>query len=109
VEKSLSELQQADGIKKRTISTSQDHDDSPPQNIRRNAVLGSETERDARKTLGVARARMSLDIQRGDDTSLVADSRNSTSHAADRSAATMILTTAGKRDRRRTVTDIWQR
>lgn len=112
VEKSLSELQQADGLRQRTISTSSydGPDVSPPEIVRR---TGSETERGARKTPGTARARMSLDIQRENDRHLGsgvrADSRKSTSHAADRSAATMILTAADKRDKRRTVTDIWQR
>jgi hypothetical protein len=115
VEKSLSELQQADGFRKRTMSTSsaQDHDGfiAPPrQNM---GVSGSETERDVtRQTLGVTRARMSLDIQREDDrtpSGVVADARHSTSHAADRSAAATVLNSAVKRDRRRTVTDIWQR
>jgi hypothetical protein len=118
VERSLSELQQADGARKRTLSTSsaQDRDGlsvPPHKNMGRNAVSGSETERDVtRKTLGVARARMSLDIQHEDDRNslgVTADSRKSTSHAADRSAATTILASTVKRDRRRTVTDIWQR
>jgi len=118
VERSLSELQQADGARQRTISTSsaQDRDGlsvPPRKNKGRNAVSGSETERVVtRKTLGVARARMSLDIQHEDDrnsSGVMADSRNSTSHAADRSAATTILASTVKRDRRRTVTDIWQR
>lgn len=115
VERSLSELQQADGVRQRTISTSfaQDRDGlgvPPRKNMGR---TGSETERDVtRKTLGVARARMSLDVQHEDDrnpSGVTADSRNSTSHAADRSAATTILASTVKRDRRRTVTDIWQR
>lgn len=114
VEKSLSELQAADGVRKRTISASSPRErDAPPrQNTRSTAVSGSETERGfSRKTLGT-RARISLDIHHEDNRAAldtVSDSRNSTSHAADRSAATTILTTAVRRDRRRTVTDIWQR
>jgi hypothetical protein len=70
------------------------------------------SEIDKKKTLGVTRARMSLDQHREDECGsqgISAAPRASSSHAADRSAASTILPPAGKRDRRRTVTDIWPR
>ena len=108
VSKSLSELQQADGERKRSLSiTKADSGGFYPSN-QNQGLPDLEIERDAkRKTFGVAKARMSLDDAA---IGVVGDPRTSTSHAADRSAATTILTTTTvKRERRRTVTDIWPR
>jgi hypothetical protein len=69
-------------------------------------LCGSETERDTRrKTVGVRAGRTSLD-ENGHG------SRTVTAHAADRNAAVAGLGVGGKvpparRERRRTVTDIW--
>jgi len=72
----------------------------------------SETEREAkarRKTivgsrLGVQQVERAVEQREG---SVVM--RDSTAHPADRSAATTVLQQANRRERRRTVTDIWPR
>ena len=113
VSQSLSELQQADGERLKTLSTNVEGDDERRSSKQNHVGLISNpvSEIDKRKTLGVTRARMSLDHYRSDECGPQGISANppSSSHAADRSAASTILTPAGKRDRRRTVTDIWPR
>ncbi|KAJ7274006.1 hypothetical protein C8J57DRAFT_1594707 [Mycena rebaudengoi] len=83
--------------RQRTISSSSAFEEAP---ARAGEPSGSETERDARGKQSVAareRPRMSLD-----------GGVESVGHAADRSAAAVLSVAPGqKRERRRTVTDIW--
>lgn len=110
VSAALSGLQQQhlDDERKRTLSTGagdnsisdsaihHHHHPAPPVN---KSISSSAAERDRRKTLGAAAQ---------DDAGIVSYGRSSNANAADRSAASTILP-QGKRERRRTVTDIWPR
>ncbi|KAF9533203.1 hypothetical protein CPB83DRAFT_536897 [Crepidotus variabilis] len=113
VSKSLSEqLHQSDHEPKRTISITSVEAEADPSSLgARNYVVspvsGSESENTKRKSLAVRSMRMSLDSQRDDEER--GNLKSSDVHAADRSAASTILPSTGRRERRRTVTDIWLR
>jgi len=115
VSQSLSELQQADGERLKILSTNVEGEDERSRSSKQNPVgliSNPVPDIDKKKTFGVTRARMSLDHYREDECGpqgISANPRTSSSHAADRSAASTVLTPAAKRDRRRTVTDIWPR
>lgn len=109
VSAALSGIQQQhlDDERKRTLSTGAEgnsisdsaihhHAPAPPLN---KSISSSAADRDRRKTLGAAAH---------DDAGILSYGRSSTANAADRSAASTILP-QGKRERRRTVTDIWPR
>ncbi|KAF9481132.1 hypothetical protein BDN70DRAFT_566397 [Pholiota conissans] len=121
VSAALNDIQQQDGERMRTTSTSSSSADPPkasviPERLLR-SVSGSETERDIRrKTLGkTPRASLDTSQRDRDERSMLTASgtRLSTANvnAADRSAASTILqqSAGAKRDHRRTVTDIWPR
>jgi hypothetical protein len=107
VSAALSGIQQQhlDDERKRTLSTSAEgnsisdsaiphhHAPAPPIN---KSISSSAADRDRRKTAAQ------------DDAGILSYGRSSTANAADRSAASTILP-QGKRERRRTVTDIWPR
>ena len=112
----LSDLQNkhAEGERNRTASTAEDPDRNVAQNALKSPLSGSETERDVRKqgvNVKKSTVRMSLDSQRDDYVDQANDARVRDVHAADRSAATTLLqqSGAGRRERRRTVTEIWPR
>ncbi|KAF9521732.1 hypothetical protein CPB83DRAFT_922526 [Crepidotus variabilis] len=113
VSKSLSEqLHQSDHERKRTISITSVEAEADPSSLgARNYVVspvsGSESENTKRKSLTARSMRMSLDSQRDDEER--GNLKSSDVHAADRSAASTILPSTGRRERRRTVTDIWPR
>ena len=105
--------QHLDDERKRTLSTSAEANSisdsvihhpvrAPPLN---KSISSSEAERDRRKTLGTARKSFEGPAAQ-DDVGVLSYGRSSTANAADRSAASTILP-HGKRERRRTVTDIW--
>lgn len=120
VSAALSGLQQQhlDDERKRTVSTSAEgnsisdsavhhHHPSAPLLNKSISTSAVERDRDRRKTLGTARKTFEGD----DDAGTLSYGRGSTANAADRSAASTILPQHGngKRERRRTVTDIWPR
>ncbi|KAF5317793.1 hypothetical protein D9619_012653 [Psilocybe cf. subviscida] len=119
----LSDLQQQHMAieRKRTISTTSSNAEPIPSYAPSPIVRsksGSETERDiySSRTMAARRTpRASLDVQpEVDEQGVLANGPkriSATVHAADRSAATTILhqTTGAKRERRRTVTEIWAR
>ncbi|KDR83053.1 hypothetical protein GALMADRAFT_221034 [Galerina marginata CBS 339.88] len=110
----------------RTISTGGAGGEASGSVVPERTPSGSESERERdgrRKTLGARLARMSLDSQ-GEKAMVVEEEvgsrrdrdQDSMVHAADRSAASTILHggntnggAPGRRERRRTVTDIWPR
>ncbi|KAF8956538.1 hypothetical protein BDZ97DRAFT_186336 [Flammula alnicola] len=116
VSATLSGIQQQhlDGERNRTISNASSNAE-PSSSVRPDPIMramsGSETERDIRrKTVGTKTPRASLDSQLDERSTLTASgTRLSNVHAADRSAASTILhqSANAKRERRRTVTDIW--
>ncbi|KAF5317703.1 hypothetical protein D9619_012649 [Psilocybe cf. subviscida] len=117
----LSDLQQQRMAieRKRTISTTSSNAEPTPSYAPSPIVRsksGSETERNiySSRTMAARRTpRASLDVQPEVDEQVVLTNApkriSATVHAADRSAATTILhqTTGAKRERRRTVTEIW--
>jgi hypothetical protein len=117
VSAALSGLQQQhlDDERKRTLSTSAEANsisdsaihNHPPAPPLTKSISSSAADRDRRKTLGTARKSFEGPAAQ-DDAGIHSYGRSSTANAADRSAASTILP-QGKRERRRTVTDIWPR